>query len=116
MRHKNIGRKFGNSSSYRKALFYNLSKDLIKYETIMTTLPKAKELRRFVEPLITSAKIDSVNSRRMVFKKIRDKKILGKLFFVLGKRYFDRPGGYVRIFKYKFRKGDGSTLALVKLV
>lgn len=116
MRHKNIGRRFGKSSSYRKAMFYNLSRELIKHETITTTLPKAKELRRFVEPLITSAKIDSVTSRRMIFKKIKDKKVLGKLFSVLGKRYFDRPGGYLRIFKYKCRKGDGSTLALVKLV
>jgi len=116
MRHRNVGKSFGNSSSYKKALFCSLSKNLIKYESIKTTLSKAKELRRFVEPLITSAKNDSVSNRRKIFKTIRDKKILGKLFSVLGKRYLNRPGGYIRIFKYQHRKGDGSIMAFVELV
>ncbi len=113
---KKIGKHFGRSFGYRKALFSNLSKELIRYELIKTTLSKAKELRRFFEPLITCAKKNTLSSRRSVLKKIKDKVIVTKLFSILGKRYLKRPGGYVRILKYRYRHGDAATLAIVKLV
>lgn len=116
MRHRNIGRYLNRSSSHRKAMFYNLSKNLIEHETIITTLQKAKELRRYVEPLITISKKNSVGSKRKIFKKIKDKKIINKLLLVLGKRYVNRPGGYTKILRYKYRKGDGAILAIIKLV
>lgn len=116
MRHKNIGRYLNRSSSHRKAMFYNLSKNLIEHETIITTLPKAKELRRYIEPLITISKNSSLINKRKIFRKVRDKKIINKLFLVLGKRYINRPGGYTKILRYKYRKGDGATLAIIKLV
>ncbi len=116
MRHKCRSRRFGRYSSHRKLMFYNLSKELIKHEFIKTTLTKAKELRRYIEPLITCAKLDILANRRNVLKKIKDKNIVNKLFNILGKRYIKRPGGYLRILKYKYRQGDGSVLAFVELV
>lgn len=116
MRHKFAGSNFSRTSSHKKALFYNLSRFLIEHEIIKTTLKKAKELRKYIEPLITLAKKDTVSRRRSVFKKIKDKKILKKLFSILGKRYINRPGGYLRIIKYKHRLGDGSVLAVVELL
>lgn len=116
MRHRKIGRYFSRSSSHRKAMFYNLSKSLIKNESIITTLQKAKELRRYIEPLITLSKIYTLTNKKEILKRIKDKKIINKLFLVLGKRYHDRPGGYTRILKYKYRKGDGAILAIMELV
>lgn len=116
MRHRNTGRYFSRSSSHRKAMFYNLAKSLIKNELIVTTLQKAKELRKYIEPLITISKTYTLSNKRMIFKKIKDKKIINKLFLVIGKRYVDRPGGYTKILKYKYRKGDGATLAIMELV
>ena len=116
MRHKCRSKRFSRFSSHRKLMFYNLSKELIKHEAIKTTLTKAKELRRFVEPLITRAKIDTLANRRNILKKIKDKQIVNKLFYSLGKRYIKRCGGYLRILKYKYRHGDGAVLAFVELV
>ncbi len=116
MRHRKIGRHLSRSSSHRKAMFYNLSQSLIKHELIITTLQKAKELRRFIEPLITISKNYTLSNKREILKKIKDKKIINKLFLVLGKRYADRAGGYTRILKYKYRKGDGAVLAIMELV
>ncbi|HIH2762221.1 MAG TPA: 50S ribosomal protein L17 [Candidatus Azoamicus sp.] len=116
MRHRKIGRYLNRSSSHRKAMFYNLSKSLIKNELIVTTLQKAKELRRYIEPMITISKNYTLSNKREILKKIKDKKIINKLFLVLGKRYNNRPGGYTRILKYKYRKGDGATLAIMELV
>lgn len=116
MRHRNIGRYFNRNSSHRKSLFLNLSKQLIINGFLKTTLQKAKELRRFVEPLITLSKKDSLHNRRIAFSKIKNKRIVYLLFSVLGKRYFDRPGGYIRILKYGIRKGDAAILAFVELV
>ncbi len=116
MRHRNVGRHFGRTSSHRKAMFTNLSCALIEHELIRTTLPKAKELRRYVEPLITASKADSVTSRRYVFDRLRSKEAVGKLFTVLGPRYTERPGGYLRILKCGFRPGDNAPMAIVELV
>ncbi len=116
MRHRNIGRYFNRNSEQRKALFLNLSKDLIKYGIIKTTLEKAKELRGYIEPLITLSKTDSISNRRLVFKKVRDKNSVHILFSVLGKRYVSRTGGYTRILKYGVRRGDCATLAFIELV
>ncbi|HIH2762869.1 MAG TPA: 50S ribosomal protein L17 [Candidatus Azoamicus sp.] len=116
MRHRNIGRYFNRNSEQRKALFLNLCKDLIKYGIIKTTLAKAKELRMYIEPLITLSKIDSINNRRLAFKKIRDKNIVHVLFSVLGKRYVNRNGGYTRVLKYGIRHGDCATLAFIELL
>ncbi len=116
MRHRNVGRHFGRTSSHRKAMFTNLSCALIEHELIKTTLPKAKELRRYVEPLITASKADSVASRRYVFDKLRSKGAVGKLFSTLGPRYTERPGGYLRILKCGFRPGDNAPMAIVELV
>jgi len=116
MRHRNVSRRFGRTSAHRKAMFCNLSKELIKHEFIKTTLIKAKELRRFFEPLVTCSKIDTLSNRRHVLKKINDKTLVHKLFSVLGKRYHDRPGGYLRILKYKYRAGDAAVLAIIELV
>ena len=110
------GRTFGRNSSRRKALFKALAISLIEHEGIKTTLPKAKELRSFIEPLITLAKDDSVSNRRLAFSKIRNKAAVGKLFSDLGPRFKDRPGGYSRIIKIGFRKGDAAPIAFIELV
>ncbi len=110
------GRTFGRNSSRRKALFQSLAISFIEYEGIKTTLPKAKELRSFIEPLITLAKDDSVSNRRLAFSKIRNKSAVGKLFSDLGPRFKDRPGGYSRIIKIGFRKGDAAPIAFIEFV
>jgi large subunit ribosomal protein L17 len=116
MRHKKSGRKLGRSSSHRKAMFRNMATSLVRHETIKTTLPKAKELRRVVEPLITLAKVDGVANRRLAFDRLRDKEAVGKLFSDLGPRFKERPGGYLRILKMGPRPGDAAPMALVQLV
>lgn len=116
MRHRNTGRKLGRTSSHRKAMFSNMCSSLIEHELIRTTLPKAKDLRRYIEPLITVSKKDSVASRRHVFDILRSKNAVGKLFSTLGPRYVERPGGYVRVLKCGFRPGDNAPMAIVELV
>ncbi|MGI9265265.1 MAG: 50S ribosomal protein L17 [Gammaproteobacteria bacterium] len=116
MRHRQSGRPLGRNSSHRRAMFRNMSASLIKHESIKTTVPKAKELRRVVEPLITLAKKDGVAQRRRAFDRLRDKEIVGKLFAEIGPRYKDRPGGYLRILKMGHRAGDAAPMALVQLV
>jgi large subunit ribosomal protein L17 len=116
MRHQKSGRKLNRNSSHRKAMFRNMSNSLFKHEIIKTTLPKAKELRRVAEPLITLAKEDSVAHRRTAFDRLRDKEAVGKLFEELGPRYQERPGGYLRILKCGYRAGDKATMAYVELV
>ena len=116
MRHQNAGRKFSRTSAHREAMFKNMASSLIKHELIKTTLPKAKELRRVAEPLITLAKTDSVANRRLAFARLRDKEAVGTLFTVLGPRYASRPGGYLRILKCGFRAGDNAPMAYVELV
>lgn len=116
MRHRKKGRKLSRTSSHRKAMFYNMTKSLIKHESIKTTIQKAKELRKYIEPIITTAKINSLNNKRKIFKKIKDKKIINKLFKNIGIRYLNRNGGYTRIYKYKYRHGDGATMAIIELV
>ena len=116
MRHRKSGRQLNRNSSHRKAMFQNMANSLFLHEAIKTTLPKAKELRRVVEPLITKAKLDSVANRRHVFSKLRDDAMVAKLFTELGPFYKDRPGGYVRILKAGFRTGDKAPMALVQLV
>jgi len=116
MRHRKSGRKLGRNSSHRKAMFRNMAASLLRHETIKTTLPKAKELRRVVEPLITLAKEDGVAKRRLAFDRLRDKEVVGKLFKELGPRFKDRPGGYLRILKTGPRPGDAAPMAIVQLV
>ncbi len=116
MRHQKSGRKLNRNSSHRKAMFRNMANSLFKHELIKTTLPKAKELRRVAEPLITLAKEDSVAHRRTAFDRLRDKEAVGKLFEELGPRYQERPGGYLRILKCGHRAGDNATMAYVELV
>ncbi len=116
MRHNNALRKLNRSSSHRKAMFRNMTNSLLRHELITTTLPKAKELRRYVEPVITLGKEPTVSNRRLAFNRLRDREIVTKLFSELGPRYLTRPGGYVRILKYGFRKGDNAPMALVQLV
>ena len=116
MRHRNSGRQLNRNSSHRQAMFRNMSASLLTHETIRTTLPKAKELRRVVEPLITLAKNDGVAQRRQAFDRLRDKAAVGKLFNELGPRYKDRPGGYLRILKTGPRVGDAAPMAIVQLV
>ncbi|RMH89530.1 50S ribosomal protein L17 [Lysobacter pythonis] len=116
MRHQNAGRKFSRTSAHREAMFRNMAASLIKHELIKTTLPKAKELRRVAEPLITLGKTDSVANRRLAFSRLRDKEAVGTLFTVLGPRYAARPGGYLRILKCGFRAGDNAPMAYVELV
>jgi len=116
MRHRKSGRQLNRNSSHRKAMFQNMANSLFLHEVIKTTLPKAKELRRVVEPLITKAKSDSVANRRHVFSKLRDDAMVAKLFTELGPFYKDRPGGYVRILKAGFRTGDKAPMAVVQLV
>ena len=116
MRHQKSGRKFSRTSAHREAMFKNMAASLIKHELIKTTLPKAKELRRVAEPLITLAKVDSVANRRLAFARLRDKEAVGNLFTMLGPRYQGRPGGYLRILKCGFRAGDNAPMAYVELV
>ena len=116
MRHRQSGRKLNRNSSHRKAMFRNMAASLLDHEVIKTTLPKAKELRRVAEPLITMAKSDSVANRRVAFNRLRDRDVVTKLFNELGPRYKDRPGGYLRILKMGFRSGDQAPMALVELV
>ena len=116
MRHQKSGRKLNRNSSHRKAMFRNMAVSLFKHELIKTTLPKAKELRRVAEPLITLSKTDSVAHRRQAFDRLRDKEAVGKLFTDLGPRYQERPGGYLRILKCGYRDGDKAMMAYVELV
>lgn len=116
MRHRKSGRQLNRNSSHRKAMFQNMVNSLFSHEIIKTTLPKAKELRRHAEPLITLAKEDSVAKRRLAFDRMRDKAMVGKLFSELAPRYKDRPGGYLRIMKCGFRPGDAAPMAYVELV
>ena len=116
MRHRKAGRKFNRTSAHRDAMFANMAASLFKHELIKTTLPKAKELRRVAEPLITMAKKDGVANRRLAFSRLRDKEAVGNLFTTLGPRYAERPGGYLRILKCGFRAGDNAPMAYVELV
>ena len=116
MRHRKSGRKFNINSSHRKALFSNMVSSLFKHELIKTTLPKAKELRSYAEPLITLSKEDSVAKRRLAFSRLRDRDVVTKLFNELGPRYKNRTGGYLRIMKCGFRAGDDAPMAYVELV
>lgn len=116
MRHRQSGRQLNRNSSHRKAMFRNMAVSLFRHEMIRTTLPKAKELRRTAEPLITMAKSDSVANRRLAFSRLRDPGIVNKLFSELGPRYQERPGGYLRILKTGFRPGDSAPMAMVELV
>ncbi|MCE2425114.1 MAG: 50S ribosomal protein L17 [Pseudomonadales bacterium] len=116
MRHRKSGRHLNRTSSHRKAMFANMATSLIEHEIIKTTVPKAKELRRVAEPLITLAKTDSVANRRLAFSRLRSKAAVGKLFTELGPRYEERPGGYTRILKAGYRKGDAAPVAYIELV
>ena len=116
MRHRKAGRKLNRNSSHRKAMYKNMACSLIEHELIKTTLPKAKELRRVVEPLITKARVDTVANRRLAFSRLRDDAVVAKLFSEVGPRYGERPGGYMRILKAGYRHGDRAPMAWVELV
>ncbi|RUO20064.1 50S ribosomal protein L17 [Aliidiomarina iranensis] len=116
MRHRKSGRQLNRNSSHRQAMFRNMASSLVRHEVIKTTVPKAKELRRVIEPLITLAKQDSVANRRLAFARTRDKEVVGKLFSELGPRFSERPGGYTRILKCGFRAGDKAPMAFIELV
>ncbi len=116
MRHRKSGRQLNRNSSHRKAMFRNMAASLIEHESIMTTLPKAKELRKVVEPLVTLGKEDSVSKRRLAFDRLRDKATVGKLFTDIGPRFKERPGGYTRILKCGYRAGDKAPMAIIELV
>lgn len=116
MRHRKAGRKLNRTSAHREAMFRNMAASLFRHEIIKTTLPKAKELRRVAEPLITLAKTDGVANRRLAFARLRDDVAVGRLFVELGPRYRERPGGYLRILKCGFRAGDNAPMAYVELV
>jgi large subunit ribosomal protein L17 len=116
MRHRNAGRKLNRTATHRSALFASLAVALIKHEQIATTLPKAKELRRVADRLITLAKRGDLHARRLVFSRIRDEAMVAKLFDTLGPRYADRPGGYTRVMKAGFRCGDSAPMAVIELV
>jgi len=116
MRHRKSGRPLGRNSSHRQAMFRNMANSLVRHERIKTTLPKAKELRRVAEPLITMAKEDNVSKRRMAFNRTRDREVVTKLFEEIGPRYQARPGGYLRILKCGYRSGDNAPMAFVELV
>jgi len=116
MRHQNKGRAFSRTSSHRRAMFSNMTSSLIKHELIRTTLPKAKELRSYIEKLITTSKLDTLALRRNAFDKLRNKEAVVKLFTVLGPRYKTRPGGYVRVLKAGYREGDDAPMAYIELV
>ena len=116
MRHQKSGRKLNRTSSHRTAMFRNMATSLFRHEIIRTTLPKAKELRRIAEPLITLAKNDGVAQRRLAFARLRDKEVVGKLFQEIGPRFVERPGGYTRILKCGFRTGDKAPMAYIELL
>lgn len=116
MRHHKAFRKLNRTSSHRAAMFRNMTNSLIHHELIQTTLPKAKELRRYIEPMITLGKISNLTNKRNAFSKLRDRESVTKLFAELGPRYINRPGGYIRILKNGYRKGDNAPMALVELV
>jgi large subunit ribosomal protein L17 len=116
MRHRQSGRQLNRNSSHRTAMFRNMTASLVEHEIIKTTLPKAKELRRVAEPLITMAKQDSVANRRLAFSRLRNKATVGKLFAELGPRFEGRPGGYTRILKCGFRPGDKAPMAYIELI
>ena len=116
MRHRKSGRQLNRNASHRHAMFRNMAVSLIEHEVIKTTVPKAKELRRIAEPLITLSKEDSVANRRLAFSRTRDKSAVGKLFTELGPRYQERPGGYTRILKCGYRAGDAAPMAYIELV
>ncbi|MCE3239116.1 MAG: rplQ [Gammaproteobacteria bacterium] len=116
MRHRHSGRYFGRTSSHRKAMFKNMMASLLKHEQIITTLAKAKELRGYMEPMITLAKSDSVHHRRIAFARLRDREMVTKLFNIIAPHFKTRPGGYLRVLKYGFRKGDTAPMAIVELV
>ncbi|MBP9726108.1 MAG: 50S ribosomal protein L17 [Gammaproteobacteria bacterium] len=116
MRHRRLSRRFSRTSTHRQAMFKNMAASLVQHELIKTTLTKAKELRRVIEPLITLAKEDSVHHRRLAFARVRDRDVVTKLFNELGPRYEKRPGGYLRILKCGFRQGDAAPMAYVELV
>jgi large subunit ribosomal protein L17 len=116
MRHGNSGKALSRNSSHRKAMFRNMMVSLLRHELIKTTITKAKELRRFLEPMITLSKEDSLHRRRLAYDRLRDKEIVQKLFADLGPHFKTRPGGYLRILKCDFRKGDNAPMAIVELV
>jgi large subunit ribosomal protein L17 len=116
MRHGNSGRNFSRTGSHRRAMFKNMMVSLLRHELIKTTVPKAKELRRFIEPMITLAKEDTLHRRRLAYARLRDRDIVHKLFAEIGPFYKKRPGGYLRILKCDFRKGDNAPMAVVELV
>ncbi len=116
MRHRKSGRQLNRNSAHRKAMFRNMTCSLVRHELIKTTLPKAKELRRVAEPLITMSKVDNVAKRRLAFSRLRDSEVVGKLFAEIGPRYKERSGGYLRIMKCGFRPGDKAPMAYVELV
>jgi len=116
MRHRKAGKQLNRNSSHRKAMFKNMANSLIDHEVIRTTLPKAKELRRFIEPIITASKTDSVAKRRLIFSRLRDRDSVTKLFNTIAPRYKERPGGYLRILKCGYRTGDAAPMAFVELV
>ena len=116
MRHRNAGRHFGRTTAHRKAMFKNMMASLFEHEMIKTTLAKAKELRRYAEPMITMAKTDNVAKRRLVFARLRNREMVTKLFNELAPRYQDRPGGYMRVLKCGNRSGDNAPMAIVELV
>jgi large subunit ribosomal protein L17 len=116
MRHGNSGRNLSRTSSHRKAMFMNMMVSLLKHELIKTTLPKAKELRRFIEPMITMGKEDTLHRRRLAYSRLRDRDMVLKLFTDIGPHFKQRPGGYLRILKCGFRKGDNAPMAVVELV
>ncbi len=116
MRHRHSGRYFGRNSSHRKAMFKNMMVSLLKHEMITTTVAKAKELRGYIEPLITMAKSDSVHHRRIAFARLRDREMVTKLFNELAPHFMTRPGGYLRVLKCGNRKGDSAPMAIIELV
>src|SRR5476651_2282817 len=116
MRHRKSGRYFGRNSSHRKAMFKNMMVSLLKHELITTTVAKAKELRGYIEPMITMAKVDSVHHRRLAFARLRDRDMVTKLFNDIGPHFVSRPGGYLRVLKCGNRKGDCAPMAVVELV
>ena len=116
MRHRKVGRRFGRTSSHRKAMFQNMINSVIRHGMIKTTLPKAKDLRRLLEPLVTLAKVDDVAKRRLAFARLRDKEAVAKLFSDVGPRFKERNGGYLRILKCGNRKGDCAPMAIVEFV
>lgn len=116
MRHRKCGRYFSRTSSHRKAMFKNMMVSLLKHELITTTLPKAKELRAYIEPMITLGKVDTVHNRRIAFSRLRDRDMVQKLFLEIGPHFKQRPGGYLRVLKCGNRKGDCAPMAIVELV